>query len=49
MPALVARDDVEALGQQIDDFALAFVAPLRAENDYIAHFLLFCNWLRRLL
>ena len=28
--ALIARDDVEARRQQIDDLALAFVAPLRA-------------------
>ena len=31
--ALIARDDVEALGQEIDDLALALVAPLRADND----------------
>ena len=30
--ALIARDDVEARRQQIDDLALAFVAPLRAEH-----------------
>ncbi len=35
--ALIARDDVEALGQQVDYFALAFIAPLRAENNYVAH------------
>ena len=37
VPALIARHDVEALGKQIDHFAFAFVAPLRAENDDIAH------------
>ncbi len=34
MPALVARDHVEALGQKVNDLALALVAPLRADNDY---------------
>src|SRR5213075_1202850 len=37
VPTLVARDDVEALGQQVDYFALAFVAPLGAEHDHVAH------------
>ena len=37
MPALIARDDVEVLGQQVHYFAFAFVAPLRAENDDILH------------
>jgi hypothetical protein len=32
VPALVARDHVEAPGQQIDDLALALVAPLRARD-----------------
>ena len=36
--ALIARDDVEALGEKIDDLTFAFVAPLRAKNDYITHF-----------
>ena len=30
--ALIARHHVEALGQQIDDLALALVAPLRADD-----------------
>ena len=30
--ALIARDDVEARRQQVDDLAFAFVAPLRAEH-----------------
>ena len=30
VPALVARDDREVRRQQVDDLALAFVAPLRA-------------------
>ena len=33
--ALIARDDVEARRQQVDDFALAFVAPLRAKHSEI--------------
>src|SRR5277367_3883045 len=37
MPALVTHNVVEAVGQQIDQLALAFVAPLRAEDDDIAH------------
>ena len=31
--ALEAHDGADALGEQIDDLALAFVAPLRAQND----------------
>ncbi len=31
--ALETRDGADAFGQQIDDLAFAFVAPLRAEND----------------
>ena len=30
--ALIARDDVEVRREQVDDLALAFVAPLRAEH-----------------
>ena len=37
MPALIAGHDVEALGEKVDDFALAFVAPLGSQNDDIAH------------
>ena len=37
MAALIADDVVETVGQQIDQFALAFVAPLRAQNNNIAH------------
>ena len=32
VPALIARDDREVRRQQVDDLALAFVAPLRAEH-----------------
>jgi hypothetical protein len=28
--ALVARHDIEAVGEEVDDFAFAFVAPLGA-------------------
>ena len=38
--ALIAGHDVEALGEQVDDFAFAFVAPLRAKNEI----LLMCFW-----
>src|SRR5947209_18693890 len=31
--ALIARDHVEALGEEVNDLALAFVAPLRADDD----------------
>jgi hypothetical protein len=34
MAALEARDRADAFGQQVDDLALAFVAPLRAEDYY---------------
>src|SRR5262249_22812074 len=33
VPALEARDCSGALGEQIDDLALAFIAPLRADDD----------------
>ena len=31
--ALIARHHVEALGEQVNDLALALVAPLRADDD----------------
>jgi hypothetical protein len=34
VPALIAGDDVETLGEQIDDLAFAFIAPLGAYDDY---------------
>ena len=34
MAALIARDDVETLGQEIDDLAFAFIAPLGTDNCY---------------
>ena len=37
VPALKAHDDVGLLGQPIDDLALAFVAPLRADHHHIRH------------
>jgi hypothetical protein len=36
-PALVADDDVGVFGQDIDDLALAFIAPLDADYDEITH------------
>ncbi len=35
--ALIARDDVETIAKKIDDLPLAFVSPLRAENNNVAH------------
>ena len=37
MAALEAHDDIGALGQPVDDLALAFVAPLSADHGDIAH------------
>ena len=39
--ALIARDDREVRRQQVDDLALAFVAPLRAENRDVHSLLLY--------
>ena len=33
VPALEAHDRTDLLGQQVDDLALAFIAPLGTEND----------------
>ena len=35
--AVVAGDDVEAVGEQVDDLALALVAPLSAQNGHDFH------------
>ena len=35
--ALVAADEVGALGEQVDDLALALVAPLRADDHGGGH------------
>ncbi len=35
--ALRADDDVRVLGEKIDDFAFAFVAPLGPDQDGICH------------
>jgi hypothetical protein len=35
--ALVAADDVRVLGEQVDDLALALVAPLRADDHGRGH------------
>ncbi len=37
MTALEANDDVGLLRQPVDDLALAFVAPLRADHHHIRH------------
>ena len=38
MAALEANDDIRPLRQPVDDLALAFVAPLRSDDDHIRHF-----------
>ena len=38
-PALVAADHIRALREQVDDLALALVAPLRADDDGRRHVL----------
>ena len=36
--ALIARHDVEVLGQKVNDLAFAFITPLSADdNDYFGH------------
>ncbi len=37
VPALEAHDDVRLDGQPVDDLALAFVAPLGADDDHVRH------------
>src|SRR5581483_2397892 len=32
--ALIAHDDIEPLGEQIDDLAFSFIAPLGADDCY---------------
>ena len=36
-PAAVADDDVGPLGEQVDDLALAFISPLRSDDDDDRH------------
>jgi hypothetical protein len=35
--ALKAHDDVRVVGEEIDDLALAFVTPLRPDDNDIRH------------
>ena len=35
MPTLEANNGSRLLGQQVNNFALALIAPLRAEHNYI--------------
>jgi len=37
-PALVAHDEVGALGEHVHELAFAFVAPLRADHDHAVGF-----------
>ena len=36
--ALVAHDDIGALGEPVDDLAFAFIAPLGADHNHVCHF-----------
>ena len=36
VPALKAHDGARAIRQHVDDGALALVAPLRSDDDYVA-------------
>ena len=38
MAALIARHDIELLGEEIDDLPFALVAPLGAQDDYVSPF-----------
>ena len=38
VPTLTANDHVRFGGQDIDDFAFTFVAPLRANQNCVCHF-----------
>src|ERR1035438_94471 len=38
VPALIARDDVEAVGEEIDNLPLTLVPPLGSQDDYVTHF-----------
>ncbi len=35
--ALAADDDVRLAGEDVDDFAFAFIAPLRADQNCVRH------------
>ena len=37
VPALIARHDIEPLGEEIDDLSLALVSPLGAQDDDVFH------------
>ena len=37
VPALAADDDVRLGGEHVDDFAFAFIAPLRADQNCVRH------------
>ena len=36
--ALIARDNVEAFGEDVDYLSFAFISPLRAQYDHVSHF-----------
>ena len=38
VPALIAGDDIEMFGQEINDLAFAFITPLSADDyNYFGH------------
>ena len=45
--ALVAHDDLGVLGEEVDDLAFPFVAPLRADDDDVRHGAAYTLRLRR--
>ena len=38
VPALITADNVDLLGQKIDDLPFSFIAPLRTCNNVNCHF-----------
>ena len=40
--ALEAHDHVRTFGKPIDNFAFAFVTPLRTDHDYVRHLFISC-------
>ena len=36
--ALIARDNIEPFGEEIDNLPFALVSPLGAQDDYVSHF-----------
>ncbi len=49
--ALIAHHDIEPLGEDVDNFAFAFVPPLRTQDNDVPHATKppYCNVLYRLV